>query len=260
MSFIGQNSFPFVENQLQKRVKGLNELGDATTEQDSIGLGENALQNSTALNVIGIGDGVAASTNTNTKSISIGSAFGSPFDNTTSQNGIGPGSIAIGTSANGDANPSHLGTLSVMIGGGAAYEGCGDGVIAIGQAAGATNPPNDHAICIGTNAGSGTTSSAGANSICIGFTAGASGSGSNSLLIGHAASGTTNNSIVLNATGTSLSSVADGLVIKPIAVQSTSITLENHINLPATATNFTQILVRNPTSGEIRAVDLQTIP
>ena len=259
MTFVGENTHPFVENQLPRGARTLGELGNATTRNDSIGIGTNTLNSSSAVDVIAIGNNVANSSNTNTKSISIGSAFGSPFDNTTSQNGIGPGSIAIGTSANGDANPSHLGTLSVMIGGGAAYEGCGDGVIAIGQAAGATNPPNDHAICIGTNAGSGTTSSAGANSICIGLQAGASGSGSNSLLIGHAASGTTNNSIVLNATGTSLSSVADGLVIKPIAVEST-VSLENHINLPTTATNFTQILVRNPTSGEIRAVDLQTIP
>ena len=253
MSFVGQNSFPFVENQLQKRVKGLNELGDATTEQDSIGLGENALQNCTALNVIGIGDNVAASTNTNTKSISIGSAFGSPFDNTTSQNGIGPGSIAIGTSANGDANPSHLGTLSVMIGGGAAYEGCGDGVIAIGQAAGATNPPNDHAICIGTNAGSGTTSSAGANSICLGFQAGASGSGSNSVLIGHAASGTSNNSIVINATGTTATSISDSLVVKPVINNGTVHAAGGSVKTPNPVNGFTHLLYYNPTSGEIQA-------
>jgi hypothetical protein len=260
MVFVGENTHPFVENQLPRGARTLGELGNASTRNDSIGIGTNTLNSSSALGAIAIGNNVANSSNTGAKSVSIGSAFGSPFDNVTSQNGIGTGSIAIGTSANGDANPSHLGNLSVIIGGGAAYEGCGDGVIAIGQAAGAANAPNDHAICIGTQAGNGSSSAAGANSICIGFTAGESGSGSNSVLIGHAASGTTNNSIVLNATGSTLDSVASGLVIKPIAVQSTSITLENHINLPATATNFTQILVRNPTSGEIRAVDLQTIP
>ena len=255
MVYVGENTHPFVENQLQRRVKGLNELGDATTDFDSVGIGENTLQNSISLGVIAIGNNVANNVDTGAKSVSIGSAFGTPFDNVTSFDGIGPGSIAIGTSANGAAG-TNLGSLSVMIGGGCAYQGCGDGVIAIGQAAAAAAAPNDHSVCIGTNAGS---AGAGENSVCVGFQAGSGGSGQDSLLLGHAASGTTNNSIVLNATGTSLSSVADGLVIKPIAVEST-VSLENHINLPTTATNFTQILVRNPTSGEIRAVDLQTIP
>ena len=255
MTFVGENTHPFVENQLPRGARTLGELGNASTRNDSIGIGTNTLNSSSAVDVIAIGNNVANSSNTNTKSISIGSAFGTPFDNVTSFDGIGPGSIAIGTSANGAAG-TNLGSLSVMIGGGCAYQGCGDGVIAIGQAAAAAAAPNDHSVCIGTNAGS---AGAGENSVCVGFQAGSGGSGQDSLLLGHAASGTTNNSIVLNATGTSLSSVADGLVIKPIAVEST-VSLENHINLPTTATNFTQILVRNPTSGEIRAVDLQTIP
>jgi hypothetical protein len=200
-----------------------------------------------------MGEGVGASSNTATKSISLGSAFGAPYTNTTSQNGIGPGSIAIGTSANGDANPSHLGTLSVMLGGAAAYEGCGDGCVVIGQAAGSTNPPNDHAVLIGTQAGNGSSSSAGANSICIGLQSGESGSGSNSILIGHAASGTTNSSIVLNATGTTLSSIQDSLVIKPIVNNGTVHASGGSVKTPNPVGGFSHLLYYSPSTGEIQA-------
>ena len=152
------------------------------------------------------------------------------------------------------------GDYSVCIGGGACTTaGSGSSVVAIGKLAGAISAPGDNAICIGSDAGQGSTSAVGASSICIGNQAGATGAGTDSILIGQGSQGLTNNSIVINATGGTVSSVTSGLVIKPIAVEST-VSLENHINLPTTATNFTQILVRNPTSGEIRAVDLQTIP
>ena len=246
--------FPHSHNLMRKvsNVDTFDDLQDVTASNNNVGIGQGAFEGitDTTINAIALGQNVAASTNTGFKSISLGSAFGSPFDNTTSQNGIGPGSIAIGTSANGDANPSHLGNLSVMIGGGAAYEGCGDGVIAIGQAAGAANAPNDHAICIGTQAGNGSSSAAGANSICLGFQAGESGSGQDSVLIGHAASGTTDNSIVLNGTGTTLSSVADGLVIKPI-IEGTVSGGTSSIKTPNNA-GFTSLLGYNPSTGQIQ--------
>ena len=240
---------PFAELN-NMHTKNLTQLSDVRTANNSLGFGRGALTPSTATNVIAMGEGVGASSNTATKSISLGSAFGAPYTNTTSQNGIGSGSIAIGTSANGDANPSHLGNLSVMIGGAAAYEGCGDGCVVVGQAAGSTNPPNDHAVLLGTQAGNGSSSSAGANSICIGLQAGESGSGQNSILIGHAASGVTNSSIVLNATGSTLSSVASGLVVKPI------VTLTNTTGSmkPPSDSNFSHYLAYNPGSGEVRAV------
>ena len=244
-----ENNGPFSELNVM-RTTNLTQLGDVRTANNSLGFGKGVLTPSTASNVIAIGEGVAASSSTATKSISMGSAFGAPYTNTTSQNGIGAGSVAIGTSANGDANPSHLGNLSVMIGGAAAYEGCGDGCVIIGQATASTNPPNDHAICIGTQAGNGSASSAGANSICLGFQAGESGSGQNSVLIGHAASGTTNGSIVLNATGTTLSSVADGLVVKPI-IEGTVSGGTSSIKTPNNA-GFTSLLGYNPSTGQIQ--------
>jgi hypothetical protein len=258
MSFIGQNSFPFAENQLPRGVRTLGGLSDANTSNDSIGIGTNALQNSTALGVVAIGDNVANNVDTGAKSVSIGSAFGTPFDNVTSFDGIGSGSVAIGTSCNGNAG-ANLGTFSVMIGGATCYNGCGADVVAIGKAAGSANPPGANSIQIGTDAGQGTSSAVGASSICIGNQAGATGAGVDSILIGQGSQGTTNNSIVINATGTTTASVASGLVIKPIATEST-VSLETSINLPETSTGFTQVLVFNPTTGEIRAVTQPTIP
>ena len=137
--------------------------------------------------------------------------------------------------------------------------GSGNSVVAIGQFAGAVNAPGDNAICIGTDAGQGSTSAVGASSICIGNQAGATGAGTDSILIGQGSQGLTNNSIVINATGGTTASIASGLVIKPIATEST-VNLENHVNLALTSTGFTHLLMYNTTTGEIRAVAQPTVP
>ena len=163
-------------------------------------------------------------------------------------------SIALGPLA------KATGDYSVCIGGAACTTaGSGNYVVAIGQAAGGISAPGDNAICIGTDAGQGSTSAVGASSICIGNQAGATGAGTDSILIGQGSQGLTNNSIVINATGGTTASIASGLVIKPIATEST-VSLETSINLPETSTGFTQVLVFNPTTGEIRAVTQPTIP
>lgn len=259
--FVGSGSHPFGENHVPRGVKTFSRLVDVVSNDNNIGIGNGVLVGitNTTSNAIAFGQNVGADPDTASKSISIGSAFGSPFTQSTSQDGIGSSSIAIGSSANGNAG-ANLGQFSVMIGAGNCYNGCSDDVVAIGKAVGATNPPSSNAILIGSDSGSGTTSSVESNSICIGNQAGVTGCGENSILIGHSAQGLTDNSIVVNATGNPLSAVADGLVISPIEEQTAFITLENHINLPSTATGFTQILVRNPTTSEIRAVTLQTIP
>jgi hypothetical protein len=245
------NDGPFSELN-NMRTTNLTQLGDVRTAGNNIGFGKGVLagiDSSTTTNAIAIGENVSADADTGAKSISLGSAFGAPFDQSTSQNGIGVGSIAIGTSANGNGG-ANLGNLSVMVGGGCSYLGCGDGVVAIGQAAGAGAAPNDHAVCIGTNAGS---AGAGANSVCVGFQSGASGSGQDSLLLGHAADGTTNSSIVLNATGTTLSSIQDSLVIKPIVNNGTVHATGGAVKTPNPVNGFTHILYYAPSTGEIRA-------
>ena len=254
--------FPHSHNLMRKvsNVDTFDDLADVTASNNNIGIGEGAFEGitNTTTNAISIGQNVAADADTGAKSISLGSAFGAPFDQSTSQNGIGPGSIAIGSSCNGNAG-TDLGTFSVMIGGATCYNGCGADVVSIGKAAGASNPPGANSIQIGTDAGQGSTSAVGASSICIGNQAGQTGAGVDSILIGQGSQGLTNNSIVINATGATVSSVASGLVIKPIAVEST-VSLENHVNLCTTATGFTQILMYNSTTGEIRAVTQPTIP
>jgi len=242
---------PFAEL-MQRKTKLLSEITDVVTANQNIGIGENALNgiSSSTSNAIAIGQDVGADADTSLKSISLGSAFGAPFDNSTSQDGIGTGSVAIGTSTNGNAG-TDLGIFSVMIGGATCYNGCGNDVVSIGKACGATNPPGANSIQIGTDAGSGTTSAVGASSICIGNQAGVTGAGSDSILIGQGSQGLTNNSIVINSTGSDVASIASGLVIKPIVVGSN--TVAGTIKKPSD-TNFDHYLAYNATTGEIRAV------
>jgi trimeric autotransporter adhesin len=153
------------------------------------------------------------------------------------------------------------GDYSVSIGGAACTTaGSGNYVVAIGQAAGAISAPGDNAILIGTDAGQGSTSAVGRQILFVSAIKQEQlAVVTNSILLGEAAQGLTNNSIVINASGGTTTSVASGLVIKPIAVEST-VSLENHINLAQTSTGFTQILMYNPSTGEVRAVDQPTIP
>jgi len=244
---------PFAENQLrEKRTTQLGQLSDARTDNNNIGIGEGVFEGitSSTTDSIAIGQNVSSDSDTGAKSISLGSAFGSPFDQSTSQNGIGAGSVAIGTSTNGNAG-TDLGSFSVMIGGATCYNGSGTDVVSIGKACGATNPPGNNSIQIGTDSGSGTSSAVGASSICIGNQAGLTGAGTDSILIGQGSQGVTNNSIVINSTGSTTASVASGLVIKPIAIGGN--TVAGTIKKP-NDTNFDHYLAYNATSGEIRAV------
>lgn len=245
--------FPHSHNIMRKvsNVDTFDDLEDVTASNNNIGIGEGALEGitSTTTNAIALGQNVSADADTGLKSISLGSAFGTPYDQSTSQNGIGSWSIAIGSSTNGNAG-SDLGTFSVMIGGATCYNGCGNDVVAIGKAAGADNPPGANSIQIGTDAGKGSSSAVGASSICIGNQAGESGAGIDSILIGQGSQGTTDNSIVINATGTNVSSVADGLVIKPI-IEGVVSGGTSSIKTPNNA-GFTSLLGYNPSTGQIQ--------
>jgi len=246
--------FPQSHNLMRKvsNVDTFDDLEDVVASNNNIGIGEGVFEGitSSTTNAIALGQDVSADPDTGAKSISLGSAFGSPFVNSTSQDGIGTGSVAIGTSTNGNAG-TDLGTFSVMIGGATCYSGCGSDVVSIGKACGSSNPPGANSIQIGTDAGQGTSSAVGASSICIGNQAGLTGAGTDSILIGQGAKGVTNNSIVINSTGSDLASIASGLVIKPIVVGGN--TAAGTIKKP-NDTNFDHYLAYNATTGEIRAV------
>lgn len=248
--------FPHSHNFMRKvsNVDTFDDLQDITASNNNIGIGEGAFEGitNTTTNAIALGENVAADVDTGLKSISLGSAFGAPFDQSTSQNGIGSASIAIGSSANGNAG-TDLGSFSVMIGGAACYAGCGNDVVAIGKAAGATNPPGANSILIGTDAGQGTSSAVSASSICIGNQAGLTGCGTDSILIGQGSQGTTNNSIVINATGGVVPSISGSLVVKPIINNGTVHASGGSVKTPNPVGGFTHLLYYSPSTGEIQA-------
>jgi len=66
--------------------------------------------------------------------------------------------------------------------------------------------------------------------------------------------------ITINGTGAPLPGIASSLVIKPVAVVAASSTTSvTSLRLPLTSSGYTQILVRNPTTGECRSVALDSI-
>ena len=216
--------------------------------------------NGTPSQTINIGKSVGNSDNVSDHSISIGGVEGNIFTSATSQNGIGYGSIAIGSSCNSVADTSDKrGMLSIMVGSACCLNGVGAGVTALGVVSGLANAPSNNTVLIGHESGQGTTSAVEENSVSIGYQAGKTGAGSSSVLIGQAAQGLNDNCIVLNASGSVTTTVEDGsCYINPIK-EETTVSLENHLNLPTTATGFTHVLVFNPTTKEIRAVPQPTI-
>ena len=190
-----------------------------STSTQSICIGEEA-GNSTVTGTlqgndfICLGNGVGKAPDVQSKSISIGSKeINSGFNNATSDEGIGYGSIAIGTSANGVANSSvKRGDLSVMIGGACAYNGISGNSVAIGALAGRTNPPSEGTVCIGFNAGSGTSSSVKTKSVQIGDSSNIAGSGIQAVAVGYNsnAGGDYSQAYGVNAAATGISAIAVG--------------------------------------------------
>ena len=213
----------------------LNKLSDVVTFGGNLGFGTNVLENSTATNsicigkdagsntapgtlrgddFIAIGNDVGVSQDVQSKSISIGSKeVNSGFNNGTSDEGIGYGSIAIGTSCNGVANSSaKRGNLSVMIGGAAAYNGISGNAVAIGALSGTTNPPSEGSVSIGFNSGAGTSSAVKSKSVSVGESSNIAGSGLQSVAIGYNSNsgGDYSQALGVNTTATGVSSLAIG--------------------------------------------------
>ena len=283
-------NLPFGEL-MQKKTKLLSQLTDVNTANQNIGLGTNALQNTvgdrniaigveansdstatqticigensgqgavtgtlTGNDFIAIGNDVAQAPDILSKSISIGSKETNlGFSSGTSDNGIGYASIAIGSSANGVANSTaKRGNLAVMIGGAAAFNGAGEGAVAIGAVTGLVNVLGANTVAIGHEAAQGTSSATEANSICIGYQSGKTGAGSSSILVGQAAQGLNDNCIVLNASGTTTTTAVDGaFYVDPIKVGAGG---SAQTFKPPSDSGFTSYLAYNPTTKEIRAV------
>ena len=205
-------------------------LNSASTQ--SICLGENAGRGVTTGTLQGndfmcIGNEVGQAPNIQSKSISIGSKeINSGFNNATSDEGIGYGSIAIGTSANGVANSSvKRGDLSVMIGGANSYNGIAGNAVSIGALAGSTNPPAEGTVSIGFNAGSGTSASVKSKSVQIGDSANIAGSGTQSLAVGYNSnsSGDYSQALGVNSLSSGISAIAIGAGARAVATGSIGI-------------------------------------
>ena len=199
-------------------------LNSASTQ--SICIGENAGRGTTTGTLQGndfmcIGNEVGQAANIQSKSISIGSKeINSGFNNATSDEGIGYGSIAIGTSANGVASSSvKRGDLSVMIGGACCYNGIATNSVAVGALAGTTNPPAEGTVSIGFNAGSGTSASVKSKSVQIGDSSNIAGSGTQSLAVGYNSNsgGDYSQAVGVNAVATGISAIAIGAGSRAVA-------------------------------------------
>lgn len=221
------------------------------------------------------------------------------FPAATASQGCGVAAVAIGTSSLGNASTAAgRGALTVSLGAASSFNGAGQEAIHIGGAAGsALGNTHTGSIVIGGSACAGGV--CGENGVCLGRFSGGEGTGVQSVSLGYESRGSgdrsiavgssataetdaiciganslaaTNSvcvggnidcpadSIVLNGTSASVAGVAGGLVITPIqAVLAAQTSLENHVQLPTSASGFDQILVRSSTTGEIRYVTLQSI-
>jgi hypothetical protein len=215
------------------------QAGQNSQSEFGVALGFRSGQNSQKSNSIAIGT-VSGINNQGSNAIAIGTGSGQTSDNDTIAIGTNAGqssqsntSIAIGTGAASNsqkANAIAIGTNtantdqgkeSIAIGVDAMSIGSGDTCVAIGKDAGRDYLATD-SIAIGNEAGrdhnAGNTES---YRVCIGTRAGYRNQGQDSIAIGRLAGDTNQspNSIVLNATGISLStttSTSSGLYIKPI--------------------------------------------
>ena len=292
----------------------LSKISDVVTSNNNLGFG-GALASVTGSENIAIGSNAGTSVSTNgsvligrdvgladvgADSVVVGGVEGSFFPNATAQLGCGTISVVIGHSALGATTAATRGALATVVGGGAAYNGCGPDCVYVGAAAGAYPQTHLGVTSVGANSGSqgllgensvsvgrlAGGSSTGTESVSVGYTARASGdrsvcigstsvsnvdsvcvgqnssSGDNSVVVGGNVVGVgANDSVTLNGSSASINAVANGFVVTPmqgLPVAQTS--SENHVILPTTASGFTQLLVRHPTTGEVRYVTLATIP
>lgn len=204
---------------------------------------------------IGLGVSALSSVTSGTDNVAVGSEAGAGL--TTSASCVCAGDDCASAGGSFGDNFVAVGKNSALDSAGAESVAVGFRAYAPSQYAVAvgssTNATADGAVAIGVGA-----SASGSHSLCHGDFSSAQ--GSNSVVLGQNTQNTHDNCVMLNASGSSVSSGSNGSFhVKPIAVE-TSVSLENHINLPTTASGFTHVLVFNPTTSEIRAVAQPTIP
>jgi hypothetical protein len=264
---------------------------DVVTTSGNIGLGVGVLADATgSSNNICVGHNAGRNVTTDGSVILGGPDNFIPgfADSAAGEAGVGHNCFIGGAAACSEATtPESRGAFSVCIGPGCALSGVGQGSVCVGPFAsangvcgsrsvilgdnaggslGSSNPVGDDSVCIST-----TTQCAASRSVCIGPNCNLS--GDEGVCIGNQSSGfehsvclgnkasCLNGAILLNATNTPTSSaVSDSFSVRPIrTVDATDTSSENHVRLPLTSSGFSQILLYNPTTFEIKAVTLDAI-
>ena len=263
---------------------------DVVTTSDNIGIGNGVLGSATGSNNICLGQNAGKNVTTS-GSVIIGGADGfipGFADNGAAEEGCGENSVIIGASAMSEAATAvNQGPFSVAIGPGCALQGIGQAAVCLGPFAGANGKCGNRAIVVGDGAGGPVGSSApvGEDSVCVSTGTQCQGqravsigpasnaSGNECVCVGNACTGfehsiaignkaqALNGAIVLNATNfATASAAADSFTVRPIrTVAPADTSSENHVRLPLSASGFTQILLYNPVTFEIKAVTLDSI-
>lgn len=264
---------------------------DVVTTAGNIGLGVGVLADATgSTNNICIGQNAGRNISTD-GSVVLGGAdnFIPGFaDSAAGEAGVGHNSVVIGAAACSEATtPASRGPFSVCVGPGACLSGVGQGAVCIGPFAGGNGVCGSRAIIVGDNAGGslGSSSPVGDDSVCLGTTTqcatnrsvaigpNCNASGDESVCIGNQTTGfehsvaignkcaALNGGILINATNSPTSSAAgDSFCVRPIrTVDAADTSSENHVRLPLSSSGFTQVLLYNPVTFEIKAVTLDSI-
>ena len=156
------------------------------------------------------------------------------------------------------AGSSNQGNLSVAIGSQAGQTDQGIQATAIGAGAGSSGQAAG-TVAVGTNAGA---VNQGLRAVAVGSLAGSLNQGEYAVAIGNFAGGTNqaNNSIILNATGSSLDAGTSGFFVSPIASNTTGNVLQYNTSTKELSYSDTISISGNVTAGNITVTDNVTVP
>ena len=262
---------------------------DVVVANDNVAIGNDVMASATGSNNVCLGRSAGKNVTTN-GSVILGGPDGyipGFADKGAGEDGCGENSVIIGASAMSEATVSNQGPFSVAIGPGCALQGIGQAAVCLGPFAGANGKCGNRAVVVGDTGGGPTGSSnpVGEDSVCVStgtqcpgqravsIGPAANASGNESVVIGNACTGfehsisvgnkaqALNSAIVLNGTNFATASAAsDSFTVRPIrTVAPADTSSQNHVRLPLSASGFTQVLVYNPTTFEIKTVALDSI-
>jgi len=262
---------------------------DVVVANDNVAIGNDVMASATGTNNVCLGRSAGKNVTTNGSVILGGPDVFIPgfADKGAAEDGCGENSVIIGASAMSEATVSNQGPFSVAIGPGCALQGIGQAAVCAGPFAGANGKCGDRAVVVGDTGGgpTGSSSAVGEDSVCVSTSTQCQGqravsigpasnaSGNECVCIGNACTGfehsvslgnqaqALSGSIVLNATNVATASAAsDSFTVRPIrTVAPADTSSEAAVRLPLSASGFTQVLVYNPTTFEIKTVALDSI-